>query len=113
MPEAEWCWNHHPDYEHARRRRAWKGGKRGARGRPSVELARLQRVFEGLASRVLEGDVERGVAAVAAQCLNGARACIRDGLAARQQEELVERLENLEREALETKTGNGGRRWGA
>jgi len=22
MPQAEWCWNHHPDYEEARRRRA-------------------------------------------------------------------------------------------
>ena len=34
--------------------------------------------------------------AVAGQLLNGARACVRDGLAAREQEELVERLEELE-----------------
>jgi hypothetical protein len=33
---------------------------------------------------------------VAGQLLNGARACVRDGLAAREQEELVERLEELE-----------------
>jgi hypothetical protein len=33
-------------------------------------------------------------------------------LKAHEQLELVERLESLE-EALETKTGNGGRRWGA
>jgi hypothetical protein len=37
---------------------------------------------------------------VAGQLLNGARACIRDLLAAREQEEMVERLEALE-EALE------------
>jgi type III secretion system FlhB-like substrate exporter len=45
---------------------------------------------------VLEGSVERGVGAVAGQLLNGARACVRDGLTAREQEELVERLEQLE-----------------
>jgi hypothetical protein len=45
---------------------------------------------------------------VAGQLLNGARACVRDGLAAREQEELVERLEMLE-EALERK----GTRYGA
>jgi hypothetical protein len=112
MRNSEWCINHHPDYEQARRRRASKGGKRGGRGRPSVELARLQGRFEELADKVLSGEVERGVGAVVGQLLNGARACVRDGLAAREQEELVARLETLE-EALETKTGNGERRWGA
>lgn len=48
---SEWCFNHHPDYEEARRRRASKGGKRGGRGRPSVELARLQVRFEELAEK--------------------------------------------------------------
>jgi hypothetical protein len=46
MPEAGWCWSHHPDYEEARRRRASKGGKRGGRGRPTSELARLGARFE-------------------------------------------------------------------
>jgi hypothetical protein len=109
---SEWCFNHHPDYEEARRRRASKGGKRGGRGRPSVELARLQVRFEELAEKVLAGDIERGVGAVAGQLLNGARACIRDGPAAREQEELVARLAALE-EALERNNSGGGRRWGA
>jgi hypothetical protein len=108
---SEWCFNHHPDYEEQRKRRASKGGKRGGRGRPSVELARLHARFEELAEKVLAGEVERGVGAVAGQLLNGARACVRDGLAAREQEELVARLEALE-EALERSSG-GGRRWGA
>jgi hypothetical protein len=77
-----------------------KGGRRGGRGRPSVELARLQARFEDLAEKVLAGDIERGVGAVCGQLLNGARACVRDGLAAREQEELIGRLEALE-EALE------------
>jgi hypothetical protein len=96
MRNSEWCIGHDPDRAEARRRRASKGGKRGGRGRPSAELARLQRRFEELADRVLAGEVERGVGAVAGQLLNGARACVRDGLMAREQEELVERLEELE-----------------
>jgi hypothetical protein len=110
MPEAEWCWSHHPDHEAARRRRASKGGKRGGRGRPTSELARLASRFEELADKVLAGEVERGVGAVAGQLLNGARACVRDGLTAREQEELVARLEVLE-ENLET--ARGGSRWRA
>lgn len=108
ISNSGWCFSHHPDYEEQRQRRASKGGKRG--GRPSVELARLQARFEGLAADVLAGDVERGVGAVVGQLLNGARACVRDGLAAREQEELVARLEALE-EALER--NNEGRRYGA
>jgi hypothetical protein len=100
MRNSQWCINHDPDKAEVRRRRASKGGKRGGRGRPSVELARLQARFEDLAEKVLVGEVERGVGAVAGQLLNGARACVRDALVAREQEELVGRLEALE-EALE------------
>ena len=96
----EWCVNHHPDHEGTRRRRNSKGGRRGGRGRPSTELARLRDRFEALADMVLAGEVERADGAVAGQLLNGARACVRDILAAREQEELVQRLEMLE-EGLE------------
>jgi hypothetical protein len=106
MRNSQWCINHDPDKAEVRRRRASKGGKRGGRGRPSVELARLQAHFEDLAEKVLVGEVERGVGAVAGQLLNGARACVRDALAAREQEELVARLEALE-EALEANTRGG------
>jgi hypothetical protein len=110
---SQWCYVHHPDRTEERRRHGSRGGKRGGRGRPSVELARLQARFEELAEKVLSGEVERGVGAVAGQLLNGARACVRDGLAAREQEELVARLEALEA-ALEHNNGKaGGRRWGA
>ena len=94
---SEYCYVHHPDRIEERRRHGSKGGKRGGRGRPSVELARLQGLFEDLAAKVLSSEVERGVGAVVGQLLNGARACVRDGLAAREQEELVSRLEELER----------------
>ena len=94
--DSQWCFNHHPDYEEQRRRRASKGGKRGGRGRPSSELVRLQARFEELAERVLSGEVERGVGAVAAQLLNGARACVATRLRAIEQEEVLERVEELE-----------------
>jgi hypothetical protein len=108
---SDYCYAHDPDRAEQRRRNASKGGKRGGRGRPSGELARLQGRFEDLAESVLSGEVERGVGAVVGQLLNGARACVRDGLAAREQEELIARLETLE-EGLERNNG-GGRRWGA
>ena len=108
-PPQTYCWWHDPAHAEERKRAASKGGKRGGRGRPTVELAKLQARFEGLADKVLTGKVERGVGAVAGQLLNGARACVRDGMVAREQEELVARLEALE-EGLEQK---GGTRCGA
>ena len=112
---SSYCYVHHPDHAAERRRHGSRGGKRGGRGRPSVELARLQARFEDLAEKVLDEDkdnrLDRAVAAVAGQLLNGARACVRDTLAAREQEELVARLETLE-EGLERNNG-GGRRRGA
>ncbi len=102
---SEWCLGHDPDKAEARHRRASKGGKRGGRGRPSSELNRLRERFEALADDVLTGRVERADGAVAGQLLSGARACVRDGLAAREQEELIARLEGLEA-ALEQSSGD-------
>jgi len=96
MKGSQWCFKHHPDYSQERHRNASKGGRRGGRGRPSSELSRLQGRFEELAEQVLSGEVERGVGAVAAQLLNGARACIASRLKAIEQEEVLERLEELE-----------------
>jgi hypothetical protein len=96
MKDAQRCFNHHPDYAQERQRNASKGGKRGGRGRPSSELSRLQERFEELAEQVLSGEVERGVGAVAAQLLNGARACLATRLKAIEQEDVLERLEELE-----------------
>jgi hypothetical protein len=110
IPNAEWCWSHHPDYQQARQRRASKAGKRGGRGRPVSELARLGARFEELADKVLCGEIERGVGAVVGQLLNGARACVRDGLLAREQEELVSRMEAIEAALEEQKSE---RRYGA
>lgn len=110
IPGSDYCYAHDPAKAEERRRNAQRGGKRGGRGRPSAELHRLQVRLEDLAEKVLSGEVERGVAAVAGQLLGAARACVRDSLAAREQEELVARLEELEA-VLETR--REGKRWGA
>ncbi len=105
---SEWCLGHDPDKAEARHRRASKGGKRGGRGRPTSELARLRDRFEELADDVLTGRVERADGSVAGQLLNGARACVRDGLAAKEQEELIARLEALEAGLDEQQQGRNG-----
>ena len=107
---SPYCYVHHPDHAEERRRHGSKGGKRGGRGRPSVELGRLQARLETLADEVLAGTVDRGDAAVVGQLLGGVRACLRDTLAAREQEELAARLEEIE-EALAMRKGND--KWGA
>jgi hypothetical protein len=106
---SSYCYVHHPDHQEDRRRHGAKGGRRGGRGRPVSELARLGARFEELADQVLRREVDRSDGAVAGQLLNGARACVRDGLKAKEVEELESRLEELER-VLEQR---GGNRWGA
>jgi hypothetical protein len=108
MPDAEWCWSHDPNKAEARRRRAAKGGKRGGRGRPQAELSDIKQRLSELADDVLEGRQDKGVAAVASQVLNVYLRAVSVELKAREQLELVERLEMLE-EALEQK----GNRYGA
>jgi hypothetical protein len=93
------CYQHDPEYELVRRRNARKGGQQGGRGRANpgtLDLARLQRRFESLADKVLAGEVDKGDGAVAAQCLNGARACIASSLKAREVEDIERRLDALE-----------------
>ncbi len=109
MPEAEWCWNHHPDYEAARRRRASKGGKRGGRGRPQAELAEVKSILRGLAAGVLKGTTDRQDAAVVGQLLNTVIRAVSVEMKAREQDEILERLEALEQRARQ----GGGSKWGA
>lgn len=108
-PPQTYCWWHDPTNAQQRKQAASKGGRRAGRGRPLGDLARIQARLEELAELVLDGQLDRADAAVAGQLLNYAVAAIRTGLQAREQEELIGRLEQLE-EALQHQ---GGRRWGA
>jgi hypothetical protein len=94
------CYQHDPSYELDRKRDAQRNGKRGGRGRPNpgtADLHRLQSRFEDLAEQVLAGTVDRADAAVAAQCLNGARSCIAASAKLREIEDFEKRLNALEK----------------
>ncbi len=99
------CWAHDP--KNAERRR--RGQSRGGKNKPSKELQDLKRRLSELADDVLAGHVDRADASVAGQLLNTVIRAVSVELKAKEQMELVERLEALE-EALAQR---GDRRWGA
>jgi hypothetical protein len=107
---SQWCYVHHPDRADERRRHGSKGGRRGGRGRPVAELGSLRDENADIRRRLLEGDLLPNVAAVAVQSINTDIRAVGAALRAREQEELIERLEARE-EALEHQ--QGGRRYGA
>jgi hypothetical protein len=85
-------------------RQAW------GRGRPIAELGSLRDENADIRRRLLEGELLPNVAAVAVQSINTDIRAVGATMKAREQEELVERLEGLE-EALEQRKGE--RRYGA
>jgi hypothetical protein len=109
MRGSEYCLNHDPDRAEENRRRGSKGGKRGGRGRPRVELGNIRTQLHDIADGVLDGSIDKGNGAVAGQLLNYMTRCIQVEMQAREQEELVERLEALEREMDASHSQNGGR----
>jgi hypothetical protein len=110
IDDSGYCYAHHPDHANARRRAARKGGRRGGRGRPVAELGTLRDENANIRRRLLEGELLPNVAAVAVQSINTDIRAVGAAMKAREQEELVERLEGLE-EALEQ--WKGERRYGA
>jgi hypothetical protein len=100
MPDAEWCYSHHPDYAEERRRRASRAGKAGGRGRPATELRDVKALCEDLTNRVLEGALLPGPAAVANQLINTRLRAIEQERKNKETEDLEARIE-----ALETKLG--------
>jgi hypothetical protein len=96
IDSSGYCYAHHPDHAAARKRAAHKGGKRGGRGRPQAELTDIKQRLSDLADDVLEGRQNKGVAAVASQVLNVYLRAVSVELKAREQLELIERLESLE-----------------
>ena len=98
---------HDPDHEQDRRRAASKGGKRGGRGRPQVEVNAVKRQLQDLVEGVLEGKIERADAAVVGQVLNVYLRAVSAELQVREQMDLVARLEELESLLEHQKEGRG------
>ena len=109
ITNSDYCHAHHPDRAEARKKAARHGGRRGGRGRPQTELNSIKERLEGLATDVLEGNVDKGRAAVASQVLNTYVRAISVELRAVEQLQIIERLEALEQE-LDTKARS--RAWG-
>ncbi len=107
MPEAEWCYSHHPDHAEDRRRRASRAGKTGGRGRPATELRNVKALCEDLTDKVLAGSLLPGPAAVANQLINTRLRAIEQERKNKEADELEARIEALEQER------EGGRRWGS
>ena len=105
-PPQEYCWWHDPANAEKRRRAASKAGK----AKPSRELAGIKQRLSNLADGVLAGEVDRAVAAVASQVLNVYLRAVSVELKIREQQEITERLEELET-LLEQQKGE--RRYGA
>src|SRR5215210_5626042 len=111
MRNSEWCINHHPDRGELRLRRASKGGKRGGRGRPIVELGFLRDENADIRRRLLQGELLPNVAAVAVQSINTDIRAVGAAMKAREQEEIAARLEALE--ALQEAAKDRDSRYGA
>ena len=103
---SSYCVGHDPDHVEARRKRASKGGKRGGRGRPQVELSNVKTQLQDLADGVLDGSIDRADASVVGQLLNIILRAVTVDLQVREQLELIERLEAVE-QALEQDRGYG------
>jgi hypothetical protein len=97
MPDAGWCYSHHPDHAEERRRRASRAGKAGGRGRPATELRDVKALCEDLTDRVLAGSLLPGPAAVANQLTNTRLRAIEQERKNRETEDLEARMEALER----------------
>ena len=108
---SQWCYAHHPERASERQRHGSKGGKRGGRGRPIAELGALRDENADIRRRLLEGELLPNVAAVAVQSINTDIRAVGATLKAREQEELAERVEELERRLSVNQRQKGSRAW--
>jgi hypothetical protein len=105
-PPQSYCWWHNPANADKRHKAAQKGG----RAKASKVTKKLHELLEDLTQRVIDGKLETSRGAVANQLISTRIRLLEFERRAREQEELVGRLEELER-LLEDRKEAG--RWGA
>jgi hypothetical protein len=103
---AIYCYSHDADRAEQRRRNAAKAGR--GKG-PAGDLVEVKRQLRAIADDVLEGRLDRGSASVAAQVLGVYIRVVEQERKIREQDEILERLEGLERAREE----GGYGQWGA
>jgi hypothetical protein len=104
--EQQYCYSHDPQRASERKRNAARGGRAKASG----ELGRVKARLHTLADMVEEGQMDRADAAVISQIWGTYLRAVSVELKAREQLEITERLEALEKD-LGHKGGSS--RWGA
>ncbi len=117
---SDLCWAHAPETAERRRR----GQSRGGRSKPLTDISVLQRKLSDLGDDVLAGKLNRADASVAAQAwgvaVKAIEACVKireleesrlveTGLKVREQEQILERVDELEALLAQRDTA-GGRR---
>ncbi len=107
VPAAQkYCYSHNPAKSESRKRAASAAGK-------GKEIPAVKSQLRRLADDVISGEVSTGKASVGAQILGVfLRACETE-IRVREQTELSERLEELERIAQSSKPQTGRRTWRA
>jgi hypothetical protein len=111
---GSYCWSHAPETASARKSRAAKGGRAGGNGRPSrsgtraAETRKIRADLLRMAALVEERALDRGAASVSGRLLNYTLGAIRTEQKAVELDDVLPRLE-----ALEKRIGEGGaQRWG-
>ena len=102
-----YCFSHDPARQDERKRNASRAGK----SKPNRELAAIKERLSDLADGVIEGDVDKGVAAVASQVLNVYLRAIATELKVKEVTELEARLGALEGLLAERQDRRKGRTW--
>jgi hypothetical protein len=98
------CWAHDPKNAEKHRR----GQSRGGKGKATTEIRNLKKQLEDLAEGVLERRVERSDAVVVNQILNTRARLIEIERKIREQEEILERVAELEDLMEQTQRGRRG-----
>jgi hypothetical protein len=94
---GSYCYQHAPETAEERRRNARRGGKRGGNGRGGVtEVTQIKREIRTVIGGVLSGQVGRPVGAVAFQGFNTLLKAVQVERRAKETEEILERIEQLE-----------------
>lgn len=92
-PSHTYCYAHDPSRSEQRRRAASKAAK----SKPNPELAHIKQTLKDLAQDLLEGRVGRADAAVVSQLYNVLLRTLEVERKIREQDELAERLDELEK----------------
>ena len=110
MKGYDTCYGHRPDLADERRRNASKGGSKAGRGRArlSSEIPAIKSRILTLADEVLEGERDKGAAAVAGQLFNTVLRAIEAERRLKETEDLERRLDALEKRQ---ETNGGSKSW--